>query len=393
MAGHAAHALVYPTVSSDSFHNLSISRLMLTDFRSYSAVRIDTDGRPVVLTGPNGAGKTNLLEALSCLTPGRGLRRARLAEMARHDGPGGWAVAARIDNNGEERQIGVGCEIDKETGKERRLVRIDGQRAAPGELRELLGVQWLTPRMDRLFIEGKGERRRFLDRLVFAGDPAHARRVTAYETAMRERNQLLRERGSDPAWLTALEARMAEDGVAVAAARRAAADRLSRALTQGIGPFPSARLAIDGMLESWLDDMAAVDAEQRFAETLAEARPRDAGAGRALDGPHRSDLLVTYAPNGMPAAQCSTGEQKALLIAIVLANARLETVDRGQAPLLLLDEITAHLDEGRRHALFDEIRALDGQAWLTGTDRSLFAGLRDRAQFFAVQSGTLSLEE
>ena len=348
---------------------------------------------PVVLSGANGAGKTNLLEALSCLTPGRGLRRARLSEMSRHGGNGGWAAATRLSIAGEERQIGIGFDGGDDIGAERRQVRIDGENATSGELRQLVGVQWLTPRMDRLFVEGKSERRRFLDRLVFASDGQHGRRVSAFESAMRERNQLLRTHRRDDAWLTALEARMAEDGVAIGAARLAAVARLNAALAQGIGPFPRADLAVAGEVEQRLEEMPAVDAETAYAAALKQNRPRDEAAGRALEGPHRSDLLVTYAANGLPAAQCSTGEQKALLIAIILANARLEAVEQGQAPLLLMDEVTAHLDENRRGALFDEICALDGQTWFTGTDRELFAGLTGRAHFYKVQDSILIAEE
>jgi DNA replication and repair protein RecF len=294
---------------------------------------------------------------------------------------------------GEAHQIGVGFDGGENGKAERRQIRIDGENATSTELRNLLGVQWLTPRMDRLFMEGKGERRRFLDRLVFGSDPDHGKRVNTYEGVMRERNQLLRDKRRDDAWLGALEARMAEDAVAIAAARLATLDRLNAALVQGIGPFPSATLTVDGVVEALLLDMPAVEAEGRFAELLRSGRYKDEAAGRALEGPHRSDLLVTYAANGLPAAQCSTGEQKALLIAIVLANARLEKVEQGHAPILLMDEVTAHLDEHRRRALFDEICALSGQTWLTGTDRELFAGLEDRAQFYKVQDSALYLEE
>ncbi len=370
-----------------------VAKLTLTDFRSYQNLRLETGARPVVLSGSNGAGKTNLLEALSCLTPGRGLRRAKLSEMIRHQAEKGWSVAAKLNLAGGERQIGVGFDVAPGNLSERRQVRIDGETATSNDLRSLLGVQWLTPRMDRLFVEGKSERRQFLDRLVFASDSLHGRRVATYEGVMRERNQLLRSHSRDNAWLSALEARMAGDGVAIAAARVAAIARLNSALSQGIGPFPQAILTAEGKVEGLLLEMPAIDAELSFAQTLQAGRQRDEAAGRALEGTHRSDLRVTYAANGLPASQCSTGEQKALLIAIILANARLEEVEQGQAPLLLMDEVTAHLDEDRRAALFDEICALSGQTWLTGTDRELFAGLAGRAHFFKVRDSALVLEE
>jgi len=388
--GQAPATVAEQSLKAATIH---IAKLSLSDFRSYRNLQMQTEGLPVVLSGSNGAGKTNLLEALSCFSPGRGLRRARLSEMKRHDATAAWAVSARLRGLGDDHQIGVGFDSGESSGGERRQVRIDGENASSGELRELLGVQWLTPRMDRLFVEGKGERRRFLDRLVFGSDPGHGKRVNTYEGVMRERNQLLRDKRRDDAWVGALEARMAEDAVAIAAARLATLDRLNAALAQGIGPFPSAALAIEGVVEDMLEKMPAVDAEGHFAEALRLGRFKDEAAGRALDGPHRSDLLVTYAATGLPAAQCSTGEQKALLIAIVLANARLEKVEQGQAPILLMDEVTAHLDENRRRALFDEICALSGQTWLTGTDRALFAGLDGRAHFYKVQDSALYLEE
>ncbi len=375
---------------------MAVTRLMLTEFRSYPRLRLDVDGGPVVLTGPNGAGKTNLLEAVSFLSPGRGLRQARLGEATRQGGNAPWAVAARICNPAGEVEVGTGLTLSAGTGpadavSERRVVRVDGRTAAgPAALAGLLTMTWLTPQMDRLFMEGASGRRRFLDRIVFGFEPEHARRVSAYEKAMRERNRLLKEGRRDPSWLGALEDELAGHGVALAAARRHWVGRLSSAVGQSFGPFPVPAVAIDGAVEAWLDDMPALAAEDRFREALEAGRGRDAEAGGTGVGPHRSDLKVRHRDKDVPAAQCSTGEQKALLIALVLATARLGAAERGAAPLLLLDEVSAHLDAERRAALYDEICALGAQAWLTGTDRMLFDGLDGRAQFFAVKDGTLS---
>lgn len=364
---------------------LSVSRLALTRFRSYDSARLEADGRPVVLFGENGAGKTNLLEALSFLAPGRGLRRARLAECDRVGGAGPWGVAATVEGPRGPVRLGTG----REEGEERRQVRVDGAAAkSQAALAEHVNVVWLTPQMDGLFREGAGNRRRFLDRLVFGFDPEHAQRVAIYDNAMRERARLLKEGAGDPAWLAALEDRMARYGVAIAAARRDVAQRLDAACATAAGPFPRARLAAAGTVESFLAEGPALEAEDRVRAGLAASRRQDAETGGAALGPHRSDLLVSDA-RGLPAAQGSTGEQKALLVAIVLAHARLQAQLRGATPLLLLDEIAAHLDATRRAALFDALLALDAQAWLTGTDAALFAPLGGAAQFVRVADGTL----
>jgi len=379
---------------------------MLTDFRCYDALRLELDARPVVLTGPNGAGKTNLLEALSFLVPGRGLRRARLVEVARRTpaelgGAAGplrpWAVAARLDTAAGAVEIGTGLAPEAAAEPDsagRRVVRVDGAHVrGQTVLAERVRALWLTPDMQRLFADGASSRRRFLDRLVFAFDPAHAGRVAAFDQASRERAKLLREsgaRGADPAWASALETTMAEKGVAIAAARADAVRRLNPACAAGIGPFPAAALALSGELDGWLAEFPAVEVEDRMRAGLAASRPRDAEAGGAAIGPHRSDLLVTHLERGLAAPQCSTGEQKALLLSIVLANARLLALESGAAPLLLLDEVAAHLDERRRHALFDEIGALGAQAWMTGTERALFAPLAGRVQHFAVEDGRVT---
>lgn len=369
---------------------LAIRRLSLTDFRCYPRLRLDTGSCPVVLTGPNGAGKTNLLEALSFLVPGRGMRRAGLSEIARHGlGEGAaWAVAAVLESGTE---IGTG----REAGFERRSVRLDGQAAKPGDLAETISALWLTPAMDRLFSEGAGGRRRFLDRLAFGITPGHARQASAYEHAMRERTRLLKARRDgakeDTSWLTALEDGMARHGVAVAVARNRAVDLLDEACRRGIGPFPAARLAVIGEVEAWLaEGLTEAEAEDKLRTALMRARARDEAAGTATMGPHRADLAVRHAAKDLAVGQCSTGEQKAVLVAIVLAQARVQATMTGRAPLLLLDEVVAHLDDVRRAALFDELCALGAQSWMTGTDELLFDGFGDRAQFFRVADASVT---
>lgn len=367
--------------------DLWVSWLRLTAFRNYASAELTCDGRPVVLTGPNGAGKTNLLEAVSFLASGRGMRRAKLSEAARATGNGGaathqaWAVAAEVQTPDGPRLLGTGLD-PQSNGRERRVVKIDGQFAnGQQNLGEIVAVTWLTPRMDRLFQDTPGARRRFLDRLVFGLDPAHAGRVTRYEHAQRERARLLRQDlPADPAWLSVLEARMAETGIAITVARRELIARLMRAGEAGGGAFPKAALGLSGEVEPWLDTLPALDAEERFQAALREGRAHDAEMGGAHVGPHRSDLVTHHAAKGIAAEQCSTGEQKALLIAIVLAHARLLSAARGFAPLVLLDEVAAHLDADRRSALFADLLDLGAQAWMTGTDPDLFAPLGNHAQ-------------
>jgi DNA replication and repair protein RecF len=373
---------------------VGLTRLVLTDFRNYREARLTLATQPVVLTGPNGAGKTNLLEAVSFLAPGRGLRSAKSTEIDRRpesgDDPGasGWAVAAVIATRQGALRVGTGRDP---TASERRIVRIDGERVrGQAALGERLGVVWLTPPMDRLFLEGPSGRRRFLDRMVLGLDPGHSSRVAAYEQALRERSYLLRDGPADSAWLAALEEVMAEQGVAVAAGRREAVQRLDRACAEAEGPFPRARLTLVGTLEGWLEEMPALAAEAKFKAALAAHRQSDGQAGGAAIGPHRSDLAVSLAEKGIAAEFASTGEQKALLIAILLAHAALQQAMRGEPPLLLLDEVAAHLDASRRAALFEALVRLRSQAWLTGTDALLFAPLRCHAQFLSVQDGTLS---
>lgn len=370
-----------------------LSRLILNDFRSYAHADIAFDGRPVAIAGPNGAGKTNILEAISLIGPGRGVRGARLDELPRIGGAGGWAVSARLrDDSHDERRFGVGVEAAK---PDRRVCRIDDASASgPGAFVDHLRFLWLTPAMDRLFMEGAGERRRFLDRMTLAHDPAHGRRASAFEQAMRQRQRLLEE-GGDLGLASALEMQMAENGVAVAAGRRETAVRLAAADVAGAESlFPAADIALEGELETALANAKAADVEDDYAAQLKSRRRLDTEAGRALLGPHRSDLLVSHREKGRPARLCSTGEQKALLIGLVLANAQSLAMQRltssVSAPLiLLLDEIAAHLDPDRRAGLFAIIDALGFQAFMTGTDKELFAAWGERAQYFEVRDGAL----
>ncbi len=375
----------------------AVTRLTLTDFRSYRSARVAPGVDTVVLTGANGAGKTNLLEALSFLAPGRGLRRARISEVERirdaGEAPGtGWAVAADLLTTDGERKAGTGRDPDATAEEsDRRIVRIDGAPArTQTALADLVQVLWLTPEMDRLFVEPAALRRRFLDRLTYGFAPSHVARLSAYERAMRERNRLLKDGRRDDRWLAALEGQMAENGVAVAAARRETVERLAQAVDLGISAFPVPDLAIEGEVEARVASGPALAAEDWLREALAAARRADGEAGRTLTGPHRSDLSARHRAKDMPADLCSTGEQKALLVAIVLAHARLMKLSRGAAPILLLDEIAAHLDEVRRAALFDEIAALGAQAWMTGTDPTLFSALAERARFMTVADGAVT---
>tara|TARA_R110002110_G_scaffold415612_6_gene652108 strand:+ start:136176 stop:137396 length:1221 start_codon:yes stop_codon:yes gene_type:complete len=375
-----------------------VARLDLTNFRSYAALRLDIGPSPVVLTGANGAGKTNLLEALSFLAPGRGLRRAALPDVARvHAGAAAssWAVAARVEGRDGVVALGTGMEASPNGGSARRAVRIDGEPArGQAAFAERLSMIWLAPDMDRLFMEGGSGRRRFVDRMVYGFDPEHARRIAVYEQATRGRQKLLREGSGDSVWLAAEEETMATTGIAISAARREVVARLDAAITADADartrPFPRAGLAFEGEVEAWLAAAPALEAEDRLRDTLAAGRARDADAGRALHGPHRSDLVVHNHDKDMAAALCSTGEQKALLIAIVLAHAHLLGLTRGAAPVLLLDEVAAHLDQERRAALAERILSLGAQAWLTGTDRSLFEAFGADAQIFEVNAGAVA---
>lgn len=372
----------------------AVVRLSLTDFRCYGRVRVEVEAESVVLTGPNGAGKTNLLEAVSFLSPGRGLRRAKLGEVDRRErsseNASPWAVAAVVETGTGTVSIGTGHETGEGRTTERRVVRIDGHTVrGHKDLAQHLAMVWLTPDMDRLFMDGSSARRRFVDRLVYGFQPTHAGEVAAYETVLRDRARLLADGNADPAWLDALEDGIARHGVAIAAARAETVRRLDRACAERDGPFPAARLTLTGDLDAWLTEMPAVAVEDRVRDALRASRGHDAAQGGAACGAHRTDLQAVYAAKDRPARECSTGEQKALLLSILLAMARELKAERGDAPVLLLDEVVAHLDGARRAALFDEISHLRAQAWLTGTDDELFAGLRGRARFFRVLDATV----
>ncbi len=349
---------------------LAIREVRLSHFRSHHSARLETDGRPVALYGPNGAGKTNVLEAISLLSPGRGLRRAAVEEMARKPESLGWKVTARLESLSEIHDLATWL-APPAAG---RAVEIDGKTAPQIALGRLARMVWLTPAMDRLWAEGAGERRRFLDRIAMSFEPGHADASLTYEKAMRERNRLLKDQSRDAPWYAALEAQMARAGAEIVANRAAALDRLAAAQENVETAFPQAVLAIGGP-----EDAPEARDAPALAEALRRSRPRDMAAGRALVGPHRADLLATYTAKGVDARLCSTGEQKALLISLVLANARALTADFGAPPILLLDEIAAHLDAERRAALYDEICALGAQAWMTGTGAELFEALGDRA--------------
>ena len=370
-----------------------LTRLKLTDFRNYPQLSLQCDRRHVVLTGENGAGKTNLLEAVSFLSPGRGLRRAAYADVARVGADNGFTVFAAVEGMAGPVEIGTSTGGEAGSGGGRKL-RLNGANArSADDLLEHLRLTWLTPAMDGLFTGSASDRRRFLDRQVLAIDPQHGRRVLDYERAMRSRNRLLSEGRMDPAWLDGIELQMAELGTAIALARRELVAMLSDLIAEGRqdGPFPKATIALEDFTEE-LGDVSAAALEEAFVGKLAEARYRDAAAGRTLTGPHRSDLLIRHREKDMPAAHCSTGEQKALLVGLVLAHAGLTRRISGFPPVMLLDEIAAHLDAGRRAALFDLIDDLGGQAFMTGTDAAMFAALGERAAHFTVDAGTVQMD-
>lgn len=337
-----------------------------------------------MLVGPNGTGKTSVLEALSLLTPGRGLRRARMTEILRKDASGtadGWSVRARLHAPAGPSDIQTNFAAGAAGGRERRQISIDGQAVRDrGRLADAAAVMWLTPDMDRLFTDAPAARRRFIDRLVWSVDPAHASRVGAYERAMQQRSAVLRGDSPDGLWLNALEATMAEHAVAVAAARKQAIARLSTIAEEAVDGFPGAIIGVRGPVESWLDDAPALAVEDRLRAELARSREKDRQSGGAAIGPHRSDLSVVHLAQGRPAEACSTGEQKMLLIAIVLAGARLHRRERNAGPLLLLDEVIAHLDDRHRRAVFEAVGSLTAQTWYAGCDPLPFRRLGGRAQ-------------
>ncbi len=391
-ANPVIHVFPDASTATSAITGARISRLTLADFRCYEALRLETDARAIVLSGPNGAGKTNVLEAISLLAPGRGLRNAKATEIGRKSaGSAGrrWGAAAVVNGPHGESTLGVGC--DPETNGERRKVQVDGAPAkGQAALAERFSALWLTPQMDRLFIDGAAERRRYLDRLAATFDSAHIGRVSNYRNAMRQRLSLLKEGRADAAWLDALEAEMAARAVAVAAARNETAQLLDAAAAEGVGAFPRASIVIDGLAERLLDTGPALAAEDALRAQLAEDRGRDAQLGATATGPHRSDMLVADRARGLNAADGSTGEQKALLVSLTFASARMLAAAKGMAPVLLLDEVAAHFDPARRAALFDEALALGGQVWVTGADDSQLSPLKGRADWRHVEDATVT---
>ncbi len=386
-----AHDSAPADAVADAIRCPAVQRLSLKDFRSYPALDLHVANRMIVLTGDNGAGKTNVLEALSLLCPGRGMRRAELSEYARADGSGGWAVSVELTAQETTVQLGTGLEAGEHPGV--RKCRIDRTGvAASTAFADHVRVVWLTPSMDGLFIGGSGDRRRFLDRLVLAVDCNHGARVNALERALRGRNRLLEERFADGAWLDAVEREVAELAVAIAAARYETIARLSALINRHRdtnSPFPWAEIAVSGDLEQLVAEQPAVMAEDIFRALLRDNRRRDAAARRTLAGPHLSDLSVRHGPKGTAAARASTGEQKALLVGLVLAHARLVAGMSGIAPLILLDEVAAHFDSLRRAALYESLKALGSQVWLTGADPAAFTDLVGRAQMLHVTPGKI----
>jgi DNA replication and repair protein RecF len=372
-----------------------VRRLALTSFRNYRAATLEAGLRPIVLYGPNGAGKTNLIEAISFLAPGRGLRRATLEEVAFHEGDGSWAVAAEVEGALGLATLGTGIERVLEDGAPvQRKCRIDHESVASASaFADHLRVVWLVPAMDSLFVGAPSARRRFLDRLALAVDAEHASRVNALERALRSRNRLLEEARPDPHWLDAVEHETAELAVAVVGLRAEALHRLESVLASRQGSdFPPVEIALDGWMEKLLPAHPAIEIEERYRAVLRDNRGRDAAAGRTLDGPHLTDLLVVYRQKGIAAADASTGEQKALLIGLVLAHARLIMEMTGSAPVLLLDEVVAHLDPARRAALHGELAELGAQVWMTGADPALFAEIKNAAAMIEVNAGRLELK-
>lgn len=389
-----------PAEPAGAATRLWVERLSLTNFRNYAHATIELGPEPVVLVGANGAGKTNLMEAVSLLAPGQGLRRAAFPDLARAGGDGAWAVAARIHTRQGQCDIGTGLSantVGTRTGRVGRVVRIDGEaRGSSGVLADYVDAVWVTPSMDGLFTGPASDRRRFLDRLVLCFDPAFRTLAGRFERAMQSRNRLLADGVRNASQFAGFEQVMAEAGTAIAAARVETVAALKsvvedRKIRDPNSPFPWSTINLDGTLETALAEQAALDVEEAYAKKLAHGRERDRAASRTLEGPHRSDLGIGHGPKAMPARLCSTGEQKALLLGLVLAEAELIARRHdGAAPLLLLDEITAHLDIDRRASLFDEIVRLGAQAWMTGTDAAFFAAIRSRARMFEVAEGAVA---
>lgn len=401
--------------SDDGWVCNAISHLKISGFRNYNQCELHLDGRPVVLVGDNGMGKTNVLEAISLLAAGRGIRRARVEDMMQnftsiegqkiaqstplvqimhHDSVSsswhqtlGWGVSALVNSVCGEVDIATGAKPNDS----RRHVRINGSDGdVQSRLNDYVHVVWLTPQMDRLFLEGASSRRRFLDRLVCGFDPAHGGRIAGYEKAMRDRNRLLQEGCTDDHWLSALEKQIADRAIAIGASRNDFVHKLNQVCQEPLGPFPGATLVLRGVVENGLDASPAIEIESRLLESLRVARPLDGESGTTSVGVHKTDMTVIHPVKNCTAEYCSTGEQKALLVAIILGHCRLQSAETGMIPLLLLDEVAAHLDQKKRHALFDTVLEYGAQAWLTGTDESTFAYFGNRVQYFRVHQATVT---
>ncbi|HFC05060.1 MAG TPA: DNA replication/repair protein RecF [Rhizobiales bacterium] len=376
---------------------IAIRNVDLSNFRNYPRLHIETGPGPIVLTGANGSGKTNLLEAISMFMPGRGMRGNSFEAMLfKQADTAQWAVSVSLDRPDEPLRMGTSWQQTVNGSGQTRQANIDRQAAkGVGAFGNHIRLIWLTPSMDRLFSGSAGDRRRFLDRIVAASDPGHRRMLNSFEKLMRQRNVMLAEGRYDAAWLSILEQQMAEQAIAIAATRLAAIDVLQEHIdetpeTGGRSVFPAARLMLTGDIEASLRHTPAVQSEDEYAKMLCDSRKIDQAAGRTLNGPHRSDLLVFHSAKKMEARACSTGEQKALLIGLILAQAKMvQSAFGGQMPVLLLDEIAAHLDVDRRKGLFEELIRSGAQCWLTGTDKMQFEALQDRAQFFTVTDGMI----
>ena len=382
-------AIIVPHVRVS--HSISLAHVRLHHFRNYQQLSLDVDASSVVLTGANGAGKTNILEAISFLSPGKGLRSASLSSVQCADVAvcSGWAVSADVRGACGVTQVGTGVVGIASDGVEKRIIKIDGElQKSQHVLTQHFACVWVTPAMGTMFIEGAGIRRRFFDRLVYSFDAEHAGHVHAYEHVVRQRNKLLLDERSDKIWLDSVESKLAGYAVAIAAARLATLDYLRQAMQEGSGAFPYADVALVGDTEALLaEGMSALDAEGALRAMLATARRVDARSGRTSRGAHKTELVVCFAEKQREASSCSTGEQKALLMSIVLAHARARARWHGCAPVLLLDEVVAHLDVARRKALFDELEFLGAQAWMTGTDAADFSAAGERVQRFDVRDG------
>ncbi|MGD9637461.1 MAG: DNA replication/repair protein RecF [Alphaproteobacteria bacterium] len=382
--------------SSASQIKTGVTKLFLSNFRNYQNLEITTELAPIVLYGTNGSGKTNLLEALSFLIPGRGLRRTKLSDITNNgEASSHWALCANISTNGREFQVGTGLEINSETNREKRIVKIDGKMAkSQSDLGDVITAVWLTPEMDRLFRGGSASsRRRFLDRLVYAYDPEHVSRLSSYENALKQWLFIVRSEKQDKIWLSSLEETLAEKSVSIAAARKETVARLNHIAQENSPEFPIAYLSLDGMVEEFLDRCSAIEAEDKVKQFFNSWRKKAVESQYVADGVHRTDINAQYVQKKIAASNCSTGEQKAILISIILAQARSMVRVLGKAPILLLDEIVAHLDENRRKALFSEICSLNLQAWLTGTEIETFEDLKNSGQFLKVDNAQIKYDK